>query len=463
MGSLCSSSAPHPSGLVDATSSQMRWRPFGADFVTLTRLFPEPCFTFNLFPMMPRVAILFDNFGPYHLARLRAAAGVCEVLAVEFGSSSSEYDWKASESAGLKRVALNDHGSSESLSPQEFQRRLFRVLDDFKPSTVVIPGWGYRGALLALQWSLARKVPAVVMSESTAWDDVRKPIKEWIKRRIIGLFSSALVGGTPHRDYMVELGMPADQIFLGYDAVDNRFFSEEARKIGVRRWEMGGEKQLCFLASARFIEKKNLPRLLRAYAAYRQKVESRGTRVECQKQQQSTNKELLPPWNLVLLGDGQLRPELEQLRLELGLEDCVQMPGFKQYEELPAYYAAAGVFIHASTTEQWGLVVNEAMASGLPVLVSNRCGCAADLVKEGENGWTFDPTNGEQMAELMLRISCDEDGRLKMGNKSQEIIAKWGPERFASGVKAAVNAALASPKKKVGLLDRLILNVLTRK
>ena len=169
------------------------------------------------------------------------------------------------------------------------------------------------------------------------------------------------------------------------------------------------------------------------------------------------------PWNLVLLGDGAQRSELEKLRSELGLADCVEMPGFKQYEELPSYYAHAGAFIHASTTEQWGLVVNEAMASSLPVLVSNRCGCAADLVREGENGWTFDPTNEEQIADLMLRIASDETRRKSMGLKSREIIAEWGPDRFASGVKSAVEAALAAPRKKAGLLDRLILKVLTSK
>jgi glycosyltransferase involved in cell wall biosynthesis len=139
------------------------------------------------------------------------------------------------------------------------------------------------------------------------------------------------------------------------------------------------------------------------------------------------------------------------------------MPGFKQYEELPEYYANAGAFIHASTTEQWGLVVNEAMASGLPVLVSNRCGCAADLVKEGVNGWTFDPTNEEQMADLMLRISSDEEQRKEMGSKSREIIAEWGPARFASGISSAIDVALSAPRKKAGLLDRLILWAMTRR
>lgn len=413
---------------------------------------------------MRRVAILFDNFGPYHLARLRAAAGVCHLLAVEFGSSSAEYDWRASEASEIKRVALNDQGSSRGLSAGEFKKRLFGALDEFSPEVVVVPGWGYLGALQALSWGLSNRVPVICMSESTQWDELRHPIKEWIKRRIVGLFSAALVGGTPHRDYMEELGMPGDRIFLGYDAVDNRFFAEEARKIETSSWELGEKTKPYFLASARFIGKKNLSRLLRAYSRYRMKVEGRESRV------QSIDSGLMSqvsspqdPFDLVLLGDGAMRSELEKLRSELGLGECIQMPGFKQYEELPFYYAHAGAFIHASTTEQWGLVVNEAMASGLPVLVSNRCGCATDLVKEGENGWTFDPCNEEQMADLMLKIAGDEEQRKAMGAKSREIISEWGPERFASGVKAAINAALAAPRKRVCLLDRMILWGMARK
>jgi len=143
--------------------------------------------------------------------------------------------------------------------------------------------------------------------------------------------------------------------------------------------------------------------------------------------------------------------------------DHVRLVGGKGYGELPAFYAHASAFIHASTTEQWGLVVNEAMAAGLPVLVSNRCGCAADLVKDGENGSTFDPTNEEQMADLMLRISSDEERRKEMGRKSREIIANWGPARFASGLSSAIEAALSAPKKKTGLIDRVILWAITQR
>jgi glycosyltransferase involved in cell wall biosynthesis len=424
---------------------------------------------------MSRVAILFDNFGPYHLARLKAASGVCDVLAVEFGSSSAEYDWKASDVEGVKSVALNNQGASRDLSTEEFQKRLFHVFDDYKPEVLVVPGWGYRGALMALRWGLLHRAPVICMSESTQWDEARNPIKEWIKRRIIGLFSAALVGGTPHRAYMQELGMPLDRIFLGYDAVDNGFFETEGavtdakQRLGQPRLKSKGgsgdllnRKSPYLLASARFIEKKNLPRLLRAYAMYRGKAQEKA-KFERLKAINETASGSIAPWDLILLGDGHLRPELEKLRSHLGLEDCVQMPGFKQYEELPAYYALAGAFIHASTTEQWGLVVNEAMASGLPVLVSNRCGCASDLLRESENGWTFDPTNEEQIADLMLRIASDEDARERMGARSREVIAEWGPDRFASGLTGALQAAFSIPIKKIGLLDRLILWVMIRR
>jgi glycosyltransferase involved in cell wall biosynthesis len=84
-------------------------------------------------------------------------------------------------------------------------------------------------------------------------------------------------------------------------------------------------------------------------------------------------------------------------------------------------------------------------------------------VKNGENGWTFDPTDEEQLADLMLRISSDEEARRKMGARSREIIAEWGPDRFASGVKSAVEAAMATPKKRAGVLDRMILSVLAKR
>ncbi|MEI8287859.1 MAG: glycosyltransferase [Verrucomicrobiota bacterium] len=249
-----------------------------------------------------------------------------------------------------------------------------------------------------------------------------------------------------------------------------------------------------FLASARFVEKKNLPRLIAAYARYRTLCEARsreqGTNAKSESQKsefqvsgfssppsancQLPSSDLRPPtsdlWSLVLLGDGPLRSDLCHRISDLRLQSFVLLPGFKQYHELPAYYAAAGAFIHASTTEQWGLVVNEAMASGLPVLVSNRCGCARDLVQDGVNGFTFDPYNVEQLAELMFQVSSSRSpgsdlrpltsDLSQMGAASARLISAWGPDRFASGLKAAAECALRIGLVKPSLLQRTILQAL---
>jgi glycosyltransferase involved in cell wall biosynthesis len=283
------------------------------------------------------------------------------------------------------------------------------------------------------------------MTESSSHDERRQSWKEWIKRRLVGRFAAALAGGSSHAAYLQALGMHADRISLGYDVIDNDHFHHGVERILGEN--SGLRSPRCFLASARFIEKKNLLRLLRAYADYRTTATSRGSAA----------------WGLVLLGDGELRDPIETLVQELNLTDAVTLPGFRQYDELPAYYARASAFIHASTTEQWGLVVNEAMASGLPVLVSDRCGCVHDLVKEGANGFVFDPLDLVSITQAMMRLtSLPEEDRARMGRASSEIIAQWGPDRFGDGLFRAAQRALAEKPAKDSWLDAGLLALLSR-
>jgi len=396
---------------------------------------------------MHRVAAIIVNLVPYHHARWNACAvaGVAETHLVELTDRDEFKVLEFSSEASFARHTLfpkgkGDHGPAES---EELAGTMSKTLDSIRPDVVCVSGWGLSVSLAAMKWAAARSVPIVMLSESNEFDESRSAIKEFIKRRLVGLCSAGLAGGSPQADYLVKLGLPRERVFKGYDVVDNRFFTEEARMYRDGSSELGETKRPYFLACARFGKKKNLPGLIRAFARYRQLAKSATL------------------FDLLIAGDGEERAEIERTIQEYGASDYVHLIGAKGYTDLPAYYAHAGAFIHASTTEQWGLVVNEAMASGLPVLVSNRCGCAADLVKEGENGWTFDPTDEEKMVELMLKISGDETRRREMGIRSREIIAEWGPDRFASGVKAAVESALVAPRKKACLIDRLILNLLT--
>ena len=465
----------------------------------------------NGLPKETRVAVLFQRFGPYHHARLNAAGKLMRVFGVEACGMEDTYAWARVEgAAAFTRITLTDRYSRNRQWKREMDREMRRALNKIKPDAVVVPGWSSTAALSALSWCAEARTPAIMMSETTAWDEARSGWKERIKRRLAGICSAGLVGGRAHAEYLEQLGIERRKIFMGYDAVDNDYFAARAEEVRSQKSEVRSQHGLpenFFLASARFVEKKNLSRLIKAYVRYREmaqvedgrwKMEDGGAKSEAGSQNassglqppspqggegitesgkqkteigsQNTSPRPSPqggeggvPWSLVLLGDGPLKSDLCHLISDLGLQHCALLPGFKQYDELPVYYGLARAFIHASTIEQWGLVVNEAMASGLPVLVSDRCGCAADLVQEGRNGFSFDPRNVEALAQLMLKISARNFPLSQFGLASREIISQWGTGRFADGLARAVKMSLVSPRPDAGPLDRLLLQILAFK
>ena len=396
-----------------------------------------------------RLAVLFNRIGPYHYARIRAASSSFRLTAVEYSNRDSIYAWDETQGAdGFDRVTLFKGSRVESLPVRQVRCAVRDALSWINPEVVAIPGWADCASWAALRWCLSHRVPAIAMSETTAWDGPRQFHREWVKRQLVSGFQAGLVGGNLHRKYLATLGVPAENAFLGYDAVDNEYFTTEVAKIRGQKSEVrmkSGLPEHFFLASARFVENKNLNRLLKAYHRYRQLAKSEAV------------------WDLVLLGDGPLRDSLCSLRSTLDLEPHVLMPGFKQYHDLPAYYGLASAFVHASTTEPWGLVVNEAMAAGLPVLISNRCGCAYDLVQEGHNGFTFDPYDVEQLARLMYRLTLTPKHQLdQLGTNSSEAIKKWGLARFEEGLSHAVRKAMEVGPRQGSWLRTLLLEALVR-
>jgi glycosyltransferase involved in cell wall biosynthesis len=396
----------------------------------------------------PLVCWVVVNSVPYHEARARAAAvagglRICMVQLAEVDEFRVLQQPKESEA--FCRYTLFPDIPFSKIRGREMVRRLWACLDQIGPAVVCINGWSFGGAIAALAWGVSRRVPAIVMSESTEIDDGRHWWSEAVKRRIIALCSAALVGGAPHRDYIAALGASAQRIFKGYDAVDNEHFARGAAAARQRKQDLRSALALptkYFLACSRFSRKKNLIGLLEAYAIYRRLHGSEA-------------------WSLVIVGDGEARAELTASCDRLGLVGHVLLPGAKRYDELPIYYGLAGAFIHASTTEQWGLVVNEAMASGLPVLVSDRCGCAVDLVEEGRNGYLFDPYEALTLPTVMHRLAASGPALEDMGRTSQRIIARWSPETFATNLSRAAEVALSTKLPRAGVFDRLLLTLLS--
>jgi 1,2-diacylglycerol 3-alpha-glucosyltransferase len=392
-----------------------------------------------------KIAVLFDMLGPYHVARLEALGVADSVVAVEIAARSGIYGWTPIDNArSFERETLFDIDDSAHLDDRTIHRVIFETLDRHRPEVVFIPGWSARAALAALRWCLVRRRPSVVMSETTRWDHPRVAWREMVKRFVARLFSAGLVGGTPHRDYLAELGMPRRAIALGYDVVDNLYFSvgaRAAREEGDAARRRLGLPDRYFLASARFVPVKNLMGLLECFARFRSSRPDSSTA-------------------LVLLGDGEERAALEARRETLGLEGVVLMPGFKQYDELPAYYGLADAFVHVSRIEPWGLVVNEAMAAGLPIVISRQCGCASSLLREGENGFCASFDSLEELAARLAQLDTDAALRQRMGARSRELIADWGPARFAEGALEAARFASERGAAADSLVARGLLSAL---
>jgi len=381
---------------------------------------------------MGKVAILYARFGPYHVARLRGAQAILspegwEVVGIEVCPDDRFYAWdNVAEGPEVRRIPLLP-GRSYSETPRAtITRAVTATLDVETLDVVVCPGWHYAEALAGVRWCRRNRKIAILMSESCRHDRQRLWWRELVKRYRVGLFDAALVGGRTHAEYLVELGMPSERIAFGHNVVDNAHFTngaDYARKHADALRQNLVLPERYILASGRFVARKNFSRLLQAYRLYREQA----------------GKAARP---LVLCGDGPLRNDLRAMADTLGISQSVYWPGFVQYDALPYYYGLANCFIIPSTIEPWGLVVNEAMAAGLPVLVSNRCGCAPDLVQEGVNGFTFDPTNVIQLADLMTQQVAGFDNKLiRMGQASRENIFNWGPNRFAQGLWQAICVA----------------------
>jgi len=418
-----------------------------------------------------KIAIQFARLGPYHLARLKSASEVLgpigwRVVALETAGKDATYSWDRMGEFGIKRRTVFKDQVFEEISASELKRGIFRELDELQPQAVAVAGWGTADARACLAWCQQNGAKAIVMSETRAADGRRVWWKEWIKSRLVRKFDGALCGGESHKRYLMDLGIPAERIEFGYNVVDNQFFGgsrnrEEFSGFSFQFSETGAEQERnvwpYFLASNRFVERKNLKGLIRAYAKYVECFQGSGFSF-----QQSPG----VVWPLVLLGDGELRGELEELCEELGIKvfsvqgsvfsaqesgdiklnsyklktpaagGLVVFAGFRQIEELPAFYSGAGAFVHPALEEPWGLVINEAMASGLLVLSSRNVGAAEELVVEGTTGYLFDPNNFEEMSGAMAKVSALKiECRLAMGRAALEMVERKAPVKaFGEGL-----------------------------
>ena len=375
------------------------------------------------------------NLVPYHQARWEAVAARGHEVHLVLNRSDDDFAVLESNAASEKlefHVLGLPRGKADAA---QVSAKTESTLEAVSPDCVVVSGYSFPASIALIKAASARRIPVVVCSESNSFDTGRKPHVEWIKRQVLSNTSAAIVGGSPQHDYMLELGLPDQAVFLRYNSVDNDHFASSCNTSTTRT---------VFCAVARFTEKKNHIGLIRAFSRFKKETASNAV--------------------LNIAGDGPLRPEIEALIGELIPDGSVQLVGPVPYPELPKFYTTSSAFIHPSTTEQWGLVINEAMAAGLPVLVSDRCGCAPDLVEDDVTGRQFSPFDEEDIvAALSWFDALTDESRRKMGKCAKERIADWHPSRFAEELETAATYAGRNTPEPPGFVRRALLTALLKR
>ncbi|MBN1353353.1 MAG: glycosyltransferase family 4 protein [Candidatus Omnitrophica bacterium] len=380
-----------------------------------------------------KIVLIWPNFSFYHIARFKALYKKIgdRLLGIELIGGIGDYEtfsWRYDKRDNLPIITLFPDCDIKDVSRGMLGRSIVNTLKEHGAETIFVNGYSTQEYRIVINWAYAENKKCFIFSESKRDDHRRFFLKELFKTAVIKKLKGAICGGRLHKEYLTELGMPAENIFFGYDVVDNDFFRENgalARKDAGHNREKYALPEKYFLTCSRLTGEKNLMRLVGAYSLYRR--EAKGVTG------------ISAPWSLVICGAG---PQEHRLKTKIRRENIegINFAGVQKPEELAVYYGLAGCFILASTREPWGLVINEAMASGLPVIATRISGAASELVFDGLNGYKFNPLDVREMAGLMLKMTRMDSGEiLEMGRRAQAKIALYSPEYFAESVIKAAN------------------------
>jgi 1,2-diacylglycerol 3-alpha-glucosyltransferase len=381
--------------------------------------------------MKPRLVILTEIIAPYRIPIFNALAARPDIdLHVIFLSENDP---------SLRQWHVDKKGirfSFEVLPSIRFRFGPYNVLLNrgvgsalrrAAPDVILCGGYNYLASWSAARWAQRHDIPLILWSESTEKDarSLHGPV-EFLKRRFRSLCRAFIAAGKSSRDYLLALGVPASAIFVAPNAVDVDSFAT----LGSQARESAGATRLrlnlparYFVYVGRLVREKGVFDLLSAYSALDDSSRSR--------------------IGLVFVGDGPARSELARQAAQF---DSVRFTGFLQKEATPAVYALADALVLPTHSDTWGLVVNEAMACGLPVMVSAVAGCAADLVIEGRTGFQFHAHDTEALTLILRKFAESTDLKTTMGSESRCHIQSYTPSAWAEGAAKAVRAVLEVPR-----------------
>lgn len=438
------------------------------------------------------VILCFNNFGPYHIARLAALHSKPElhVMPLQISSSTSTYNW-SSYSSKYEISTLSSRDDERAIPLIIFFRALYFFLT-VSCSIVLLPSYSpARNTALLLAAKISNK-KLLMMNDSHQATAKASGISLLVKKFLVKLFHAAVVAGRPQRRYFSSMGMSDDKIFSPYDVVDNEHFKPTNLDILYNnKLHQIHKLKLApfFLNISRHVPKKNISFIIKSYQLFCNYNSERA--ISLSKETGSDHHFLTEYPFLLLAGSGPETSNLirlaENLDLSVFLYDeafhhifdlpypsdlhlflrtarsyfsansirnVVLFLGDVNYSEIKRFYHEAFFFILASTFEEWGLVVNEAMASSLPTLLSARAGCCEDLMdldpsfnlesslidwKITPYGCVFDPYNlGSLVSCFNYASQLNKRDYFSISSNCIRKISDYSPMAFADAVLASI-------------------------
>jgi glycosyltransferase involved in cell wall biosynthesis len=385
-----------------------------------------------------KVALIWDKWGPYHFARYKGFVkyfGSENSVGLSIAGKTNTYQWEEypfnKDDFNFKVLLPNDF--AEKINIFHLFIKFIEFLKNEKIKIVFLPSYWPLTPFVLLIASKIMNCKCIMMNESHAGTEKAKGWKLKIKILLVKLFDGALLGGKPQIEYFTSLGMNPEFMLDGYDVVDNDYYYQKSLQLKNNSNISLNLPNRFILNLGRMVPKKNLQILIRAYN-------------ELILKHQNDIIGFFP--SLVLVGSGEELVGLQFLCNELGLNfrnfescnfddniNCVYFYGFRQIDENPNFFSKADVFVLPSLYEEWGLVVNESLASQTPVIVSNQAGCSNDLVEEGVNGYSFNPEDYNDLAQKIIlalnKIAISDTLRIN----AYESIKNWSCDLFGQNAK----------------------------
>lgn len=355
-----------------------------------------------------KVLYLTNIPSPYRVDFFNELGKYCDLTVLYERNNAKDRDkkWKASCPLNYKEIFLKgiNIGKDTAINPE-----VIKYLERFKDGVIVIGGFSTPTGMLSIEYLRIRNFQFIINADGGMVKSESR-FKYFLKKHFISSASAWLSTSKITDDYFLAYGAKKENIYrypftsLFANEIMDRVLSFDEKTEIRKRLGINGSQVV--LAVGRFIPLKNYDLLLSAWS----KIDSEST--------------------LCIVGSGPEKEKYQNIVNDLKLNN-VKIIDFKQKNELKDYYMCADIFVHPTETDVWGLVINEAMAHGLPIITTDGCVAGLELVKNNDNGFIIPVNNIDIISDSVNELLRNRELKISMGQRSLEKISNYSIKNMA--------------------------------